>query len=366
MKTLHVWGFPYDEQGRALSRAVKNGDLGKRCVGSYQFSAMPLNCSVRFSRPVFEFDQETHRPRIFFCDGRIRSAELSLRDMKEIDADMAEVQFFDKNGLPPAELRWDLTNEEIQDLVGKGLFGFNYDIDPNEEYNPKPVDKILPVPRFFTENDMDVIIPCDVSVALMAHQGKVLPVVSVFPLDALSLRTNTRLAECDPISEWFDEPRFLEMGDRSRVRDIDFSNDKEDFLDLLDNLEVDPRSQQVKVPEIKPYIAALMSKKIAAPVLTDEQRALRDLSMRVEQRVSAVSSGERPEPGPMAGISLIYEAEGPKKPQAVAPAPSPISESEVVLIQKDSKDANEGAAKRLLASQEVLESEDDTTYLDFD
>lgn len=351
MRIIHVWGFSRDERGRAIARAVRNQDLGERCVGSYRAEGVPLNCQVRFGRPSFEFDPETKRPYILFADGRVKSVQLDLSRVDDIDADEVDVRFLE-HSVQPAELRWDLSNAEIQDLVGKGLFGFDYDFDPDEDVNPKPVEPKLSMPRFFTENDMDVEIPCDVHVAFMAHQGRVVPVAAVFPNGTMSLRTNTRLAECEPISDWFDEPRFLAAGDYSETRDMRFSMDEPEFLNLLDRLEAETEAavREEKVPEEKPYIAALAVTPEPEPVLTDEQKALRDLSARVDERVGAA----------VPGAPENTEAPVPARPETPAPERRPEPRPAV--------SGNEGAAARVVAAQEDAEARqaEDGEYLDFD
>lgn len=340
MRMMHLWGFSHDERGRAIARSVAAGDLGKRCVGSYQLSGENLNCQVRFDRATVEFDPETHRPFLQFSDGRVKSAQLDLRDVSEVEADMADVQFIE-GGLVPAELRWDLSNSEIMDLVDKGLFGFDYDIDPDEEYNPKPIDGKLRVPRYFSENDMDLMIPCDVSVALMERQGRVVPVAAIFPQGAMVLRTNTRVAGCEPMSDWFEEPRFLAVGDYRKDDEVDFRMDEPAFLDLLereDEKAVVP--ERPKTPDEKPYIAALRQEKEPEPVLTPEQRALQDLAVRVESRVAQVV--------PKADIEKAPEDVRPAadfvKPEAPKPMEVPASPADTREVQ--------GATDRVMQAAE--------------
>ena len=79
---------------------------------------------------------------------------------------------------------------------------------------------------------MNVLVPCDVDMSLIQNDGRVLPLVAVFPRGATELRLDTRRAEGAPLSSYFDEPQFLEDGYEDAAEVSAPSNEIE-FLSLI-------------------------------------------------------------------------------------------------------------------------------------
>lgn len=209
-KVLKVRGFSRDNTGRMLKR----GGMDRFGCPGYIQEDTAVTCNVRFGKVLMRFDESLqNRPYLQFVEGRLKSARVDLSEVKEVPWDEAETEL-DERSMPEVNLRWDLNNQEIIGLVQKGLFGFDYDIDHKSGLQPKPEKRgPVEIPSQFTSMSIEMDIPCDVRVlaAPWPEGGQTVPVIGLYPKDALDLRSNTReMGFGRGMDYYFAEPTFLQ------------------------------------------------------------------------------------------------------------------------------------------------------------
>lgn len=155
---------------------------------------MDARINVRFTHVTIEHDEDTYRPYIMFRDGEVKGVS------GQFPYGVENIRF--KIGKrPPVEVRWDLSNEEITELVEKGLYGYG----PNK---PKAREK-LQVPDVFTEADFENI-PCKVDVYATSFKedtGKIIPIISCSINSPYECRTNSEDTEYGNIVSYFDKAK---------------------------------------------------------------------------------------------------------------------------------------------------------------
>lgn len=323
MKTIHVKGFSKDPFGRALKRGAPL-PAGVKC---HTLSGVKVDARLRFDRVSVEFDARTHRPYLEFSEGRLKSARVDLSGIPDRTADVAEVEFSGR-ACPEACVRWDLSNKEIQNLTGKGLFGFDYDFDHEDGYNLKPLHRgPIQVPGEFTNSDMEIPVECDVRVAqarVRTKDGQVkeVPVIGIYPVEALSLRTNSRVSGYEDLSEYFEQPKFLQPG-----TSMDLSEEEtltmEGFLDFLPEDEAENAPKKKRLGEFQAEPEAQPRPEAA---LSDEERERRQMAAEVHESVDA---SERLRAADLALAKSEKEGERVPDTEAEAPVPEVVRQENV-------------------------------------
>ena len=284
-KILRTRGFSRGGFGQVLHR----GSISRFDVPGYEFENTPVDCKMRFDRVLMMYDSENGRPYLQFVEGRIKSAVLDVSEIKEFDFDHIEISL-DELCRPEVNMRWDLNNQELQSLVGKGLFGFDYDFDHADGVNPKPLRRgPIPIPEIFTSNDIDMTVDCDIRILAVNDKvsGKVVPIAGIYPCDAFLMRTNSRVSGYEDISQYFGEPEFLSAGDYSEEKEADAG----DRLyinrdDILFSKEADKHEPS------KLLRRAEMEHKADRPMhmMTKEERVIADLVEKTREKVAAAEA----------------------------------------------------------------------------
>lgn len=155
---------------------------------------MDARINVRFDHVTLEHDENTYRPYIMFRDGEVKGVSAKFPFGVE------NVRFM-MGKRPPVEVRWELSNEEITELVDKGLYGYG-------PHKPKAKENIQ-IPDVFTEADFENI-PCKVDVYATSYKednGKIIPIISCTINEPYECKTNSEDTEYGNIVSYFDKAK---------------------------------------------------------------------------------------------------------------------------------------------------------------
>lgn len=261
MKSVKVRGFSRDNTGRMLRR---DGMDRFGCPGYVQEN-VEMPCKIQFGKVLMRFDETLqNRPYLQFVEGQMQGVTVDLREMPDMPWDEAQVEF-DTRSMPEVNVRWDLSNREIAGLVGKGLFGFDYDIDHKDGVQPKPERRgPIEMPPVFTAAPIEMNMNCEVRALAAPSDGKVVPVIGVYPKNALDMRTNTRIMGYENMDEFFAKPTFLEPDEYEASKEMDVVYLNEDEMLFGKKQQPSPaetdkeQAEPVKAPEEKVYVTDSM------------------------------------------------------------------------------------------------------------
>ena len=289
MKRVKVRGFSRDNTGRMLRR----GGMDRFDCPGYLQENVELDCLVQFGKVLMRFDDTLqNRPYLQFVEGRMRGATVDLSDMPELPWDEADVDFDDRS-MPEINMRWDLNNAELAALVKKGLFGFDYDIDHKDGVQPKPERRgPIEMPPLLTASPIEIPINCDIR-ALAVHSEELkqtVPVIGVYPKDALDLRVNTRIIGYgDSMDSYFAEPSFLmpnEYEDSGKEEDMIYLRDEEKlFMPKVSEVSADVRTREAETAKDPVYRFSVEEEKMLD--LVAENRSAREIAA-IEKQVDDI------------------------------------------------------------------------------
>lgn len=257
MKSVKVRGFSRDNTGRMLRR---DGMDRFGCPGYVQEN-VEMPCKIQFGKVLMRFDETLqNRPYLQFVEGQMQGVTVDLRGMPDMPWDEAQVEF-DIRSMPEVNVRWDLSNREIAGLVAKGLFGFDYDIDHKDGIQPKPERRgPIEMPPIFTASPIEMNMNCEVRALAARFDGKTVPVIGIYPKNALDMRTNTRIMGYENMDEFFAKPTFLEPDEYEAPKEMDVVYLNED--EMLFGQKTQPvlpeadkeREEPTKAPQEKVYV----------------------------------------------------------------------------------------------------------------
>lgn len=266
-----VRGFHNDEVSRKLmQRKMIEEDV--ICM-----DGIDVEADMTFDSAFFEFDDETHRPYIAFRDGHISSIKGNL------PFDVSQCSFTKKDA-PDIELKWNLSNDELKQLIDKGIYGFD------KSY--KKCKSMFEIPAIFT----DVLwsgIPLKADIMAIQSEledGTKVPIISVKINKPFEQETNSFDSGYENIATCFEQPEFYEEG---------YVTEKDEYFTLSDNeiiksvSELDTEKNDNKVRTLT----------VLTPSEKQEQMIRGELYQQVRENIEAVQSQNQVDE-----ISLVDES----------------------------------------------------------
>lgn len=145
-----------------------------------EYKNMDMLVDVIFDEIAVRHHRTTNRPYLAYSHGALTQADISGLD--GINCDICRVRF-KRSEAPIINFKWELTNEEICQLVLKGYYGFNYQYDPEargDKYR-KPVHYDgFKLPSSFFENPwLQIKINADVTYLPCEYNNKIVPLITI-------------------------------------------------------------------------------------------------------------------------------------------------------------------------------------------
>ena len=198
------------EYARELYKREKSGDPNVQVSENVQLLA---NMAFNSARLEFHNGGKKDRRPYLFLEGKITSV-MNPQDEENLPHNVVQVLFTETNA-PLVNVEWDLHNEEIADLVQKGLFGFDYDV--NALWNSRPKTEFR-VPEVLTQSEFtDVPIRATIRSDILEQETvdgkkKVVPIVAVSVHDPYHIKTDSKVTGYGSLGQYFDEPQFYPQG----------------------------------------------------------------------------------------------------------------------------------------------------------
>lgn len=200
-----ILAFPHnssEDRTMRIEKSLRNN----RIVSREDMDARVTAC---FDNVKLEFDEQSKRPYIMFRDGEVKSVSGTF------PYGIQKIRFR-QGKRPPVEIRWELSNEEIMELVGNGLYGYG----PNK---PKMKGQ-LDIPEIFTETDFkDIPVKVDVlATEYVDGDEKQIPVISCSIREPYGCVTNSEETGYGNIASFFSRARqeLMPENDRQVMEDI--------------------------------------------------------------------------------------------------------------------------------------------------
>lgn len=255
-----VRGFHNDEVSRKLKQRQEiQGDV--ICVKGIEVEA-----DMTFDSASIEYEEETHRPYIFFRDGHITSIKGNL------PLDVTHCSFTKKNA-PEIELKWDLSNEEIKKLVDKGIYGF--------DRTYKKMKSMFEIPSIFTEvlwNEIPV--KADImALETRLEDGTHVPIISVSIDKPYEQRMNSFDSGYENIATYFENPEFY---------DQTYGENKNHYFTLSDDEIIKSATKTEEVNKNDEHIVRTLE--VLSPSEQQEKEIRGELHQQVRENIEAVQS----------------------------------------------------------------------------
>lgn len=253
-----VRGFHDDEVSRRLlQRQQIEGDI--TCVENVDIEA-----DMTFDSASLEFEEKTFRPYVSLRDGHITAVN------GELPFGVTKCVFSNKSA-PDIELKWNLTNDEIKQLIDKGLYGFD------KTYKKRKNE--FELPAIFTNVQwVGIPLKADVfGIETELEDGTKVPIMSIDINEPYSQETNSIDTGYDNIVVYFDEPQFYEENP--------VENKNGYFFELNDN-EIIKDSEQVDKHEDN----IVHTIEVLSPSEQEEQQIRGELYQQVRENIEAVKS----------------------------------------------------------------------------
>ncbi len=235
---------------------------------------VPLLANMTFENAYLMYHDENEgdlwgRAYIRFDSGHISS--LFAKD-GNLPFDVQRINFKD-NHRPEVSVDWEFTNEELKNLVDKGLYGFDNDIDPDYPGFKKPKNRIE-IPRIFNEVEWtDIPVTCDVTISY--DEKKKIPLASIDVKDQYFIRTNSMVTGYENVEKYFQHASYYEEG-FTPVHDDNYIS-----MDMTETIAIE--DPMVKAPEKEEQKVSHKDIKVEAPVLpTAEEQAEIDTRANLE------------------------------------------------------------------------------------
>lgn len=185
-----ILAFPHnssEDRTMRIEKSLKNSRIVSK-------ENMDARATVRFDNAKLEFDEHSKRPYIMFRDGEVKSISGSF------PYDIQNIRFR-QGKRPPVEIRWELSNEEIIELIGNGLYGYG----PNR---PKMKEQLC-TPDIFTETDFkDIPVKVDVfATEYVDEEKKRIPIISCSIKNPYECITNSEETNYGNIASYFEKAK---------------------------------------------------------------------------------------------------------------------------------------------------------------
>lgn len=194
-----ILAFPHnssEERNMRIEKSLRNNRIVSR-------EDMDARVTASFDNVKIEFDEQSKRPYIMFRDGEVKSVS------GDFPYDIQNIRFR-QGKRPPVEIRWELSNEEIMELVGNGLYGYG----PNR---PKMKGQ-LGIPEIFTETDFgNIPVKADVfATEYVDEDERRIPVISCSIKNPYGCVTNSEDTDYGNIASFFEKAKQEHMPDSER------------------------------------------------------------------------------------------------------------------------------------------------------
>lgn len=212
-----------------------------------------LRANMTFDTARLEYHdtgKKSRRPYLFF-EGRITSV-INPPEEENLPHNVVQVLFTETNA-PIVNVEWELHNEEIADLVNKGLFGFDYDV--NALWNSRPKTDFR-IPDVFTQSEFtDVPIRATIRSEVMERKDdqKQVPIVAISVHDPYHIQTDSKVTGYGSLGSYFDDPQFYPQG---------YKEKEEMFLNLDEAAIIKEELSEEQLAEL----SESKSNKVLAPV----------------------------------------------------------------------------------------------------
>ena len=200
-----ILAFPHnssEDRTMRIEKSLRNN----RIVSREDMDARVTAC---FDNVKLEFDEQSKRPYIMFRDGEVKSVS------GDFPYGIQKIRFR-QGKRPPVEIRWELSNEEIMELVGNGLYGYG----PNK---PKMKGQ-LDIPEIFMETDFkDIPVKADVlATEYVDGDERQIPVISCSIREPYGCVTNSEETGYGNIASFFSKAKqeLMPENDRQVMKDI--------------------------------------------------------------------------------------------------------------------------------------------------
>ena len=259
---------------------------------------MDARVTVRFDSAKLEFDEDSRRPYIMFRDGEVKSVSGSFPyNIQNVS--------FRQGKRPPVEVRWELSNEEIIQLVGNGLYGYG----PNR---PKQKEQLC-TPDIFTETDfMNIPVKVDVfATEYVDEDKKRIPIISCSIKNPYGCITNSEETDYGNIASYFgrakQEPAL--DNDRQVMQDIPENELWGYAPELEDEMVVRPERTLTKEEEAERQLCAMFAAEIATRrdehvTSADIDRVVADTGAAVEDLLDECDDAYIDADGAMTDVEL--------------------------------------------------------------
>lgn len=266
-----ILAFPHnssEDRTMRIERSLKNS----RIVSKEDIDARVTVC---FDNVKLEFDEVSKRPYIMFRDGEVKNVSgrfpYGIQNVR-----------FRQGKRPPVEIRWELTNEEIIELVGNGLYGYG----PNR---PKMKEQ-LHIPDIFTETDFENI-PVKVDVFATEYvdeDQKQIPIISCSIKEPYGCVTNSEETGYGNIAACFGKAKqeFMLDNDRKMVENIPENELWGYTPEAEDEMIVRPERVLTREEETEQQLCAMFAAEIA--VRRDEHIVSADIDRIMVETGAAV------------------------------------------------------------------------------
>lgn len=244
-----ILAFPHnssEDRTMRIEKSLKNN----RIVSREDMDARVTAC---FDNVKLEFDEQSKRPYIMFRDGEVKSVSGGF------PYGIQKIRFR-QGKRPPVEIRWELSNEEIMELVGNGLYGYG----PNK---PKMKGQ-LDIPEIFMETDFkDIPVKVDVlATEYVDGDERQIPVISCSIREPYGCVTNSEETGYGNIASFFSRARqeLMLENDRQVMEDIP-ENELWGYAPAPeDEMVVRQERTLTKEEEVERQLCAMFAAEIAA------------------------------------------------------------------------------------------------------
>lgn len=268
-----ILAFPHnssEDRTMRIEKSLRNDRIVSR-------EDMDARVTASFDNIKIEFDEHSKRPYIMFRDGEVKSVS------GDFPFDIQNIRF-GQGKRPPVEIRWELSNEELIELVGNGLYGYG----PNR---PKMKEQ-LHIPDIFMETDFkNIPVKVDVfATEYVDEDEKRIPVISCSIINPYGCVTNSEETDYGNIASFFEKAKqeFAPNNDRQFKKNMP-TNELWGYVpELEDELIVRPERTLSKEEEAERQLCAILAAEIAAR--RDEHITSADIDRIVEDTGVAVEN----------------------------------------------------------------------------
>ena len=262
MRNVTVKGYGTGSNFRVIQRY-------KDKPGIYMRERVLVSADFRFSKVRMQF-RESHRPYLDMYAGKISAVRFNPHDV--IDPSLPEGEHyevkFNMSTAPDIDGNWNFNNVEVVELIGKGLFGFEHQYDPDNyprPYRPYGIE----IPAEYTEAVwQDVPIECDIA---MLYSPDGASVVTVKTSDEIVQLDSKRSGYVDIVADYVRNAEFYDDSIKASPEEYFITADLAEDQMLVS--EKDKRKKEAEAQSAAEKISVLTNVKTREEELQDALEA---------------------------------------------------------------------------------------------